>query len=139
WLHHRPQVLLRLKADPRDVWHADVAVLDRHAVGEAAERGKDVGIGFVAAEAEPDRNVEGELVAAMRHAAPPRPARLLQHGARAEILDEAVGQGGIELQYVAVRPQPAVADEVARILHREQVLAGRKRANVTLGERRVKE
>src|SRR6185437_7706827 len=75
-LHDSPQILLRLEADAGDVGHTDIAVLDRHAVGEAAERREDIGVGFIAAKAKPDGDVEGELVAAMRHAAPPRPARL---------------------------------------------------------------
>ena len=60
----------RLEADARDVGQADEAVLDRAVVGEAAEGGEHVGVAFVAAKAEPDRDVERELVAAMRYAAP---------------------------------------------------------------------
>src|SRR5205085_12122879 len=64
---------LRFEADTRNVGQAHEAVFNRAIVGEAAERGEHVGVGFIAAEAEPDRDVEGELVPAMRHAAPRRP------------------------------------------------------------------
>ena len=62
-----------------------------------------------------------------------------QHVERAQVLDEAVGQRRIELQAVAVRPQAAVADQVARVLHREQVLAGGERRRVARRQRRVQQ
>ena len=52
----------------------------------------------------------------------------LQHLERAQVLDQAVAERAVELQPVAVRAHAAVADQVARVLHREQVLAGRHRA-----------
>ena len=80
-----------------------------------------------------DGDVERELVAAVRHAAPGRPAVGLQHVDRAQILDQAVGQRRVELQDVAIRPQPAVAYQVARVMHRKEVLTGRDRWRVALG------
>ena len=47
---------------------------------------------------------------------------------RAQVLDQPVAQRAVELQPVAVGAHAAVADQVARVLHREQVLAGRHRA-----------
>src|SRR5438105_3458462 len=77
--HHLVKGGFRLKADAGEVGQADERILHRAGVGEAAERGEYVGVAFVAAEAEPDRDVEGELVAAMRHAAPRRPAVPSEH------------------------------------------------------------
>ena len=96
---------------------------------------EQVGIALVAAEAEAGRDVERHLVAAVRDAARRRPAVLLEHVERAQIFDQAVGQRAVELQPVAVRPHAAVAQQVARVLMREQVLAGRHRARIELGER----
>src|SRR5260370_41605793 len=67
------------EADAGEVGQADERILDRAVVGEAAEWGEDVGVAFVAAEPEPNRAVEGELVAAMRHAPPRPPTVALQH------------------------------------------------------------
>ena len=55
-----------------------------------------------------------------------------QHVERAQVLDQPVAQGAVELQPVAVGPQTAVAQQVAGVLHREQVLAGRERTGVGL-------
>ena len=74
-------------------------------------------------------------MAAVRDAAARRPAVLLQHLERAQVLDQAVAQRAVELQPVAVRAHAAVADEVARVLHREQVLAGRHRILVVVAQR----
>ena len=54
---------------------------------------------------------------------------------RALVLAQPVRQRAVELQPVAVRPHAAVAQQVARVLMREQVLAGRHRAGIELGER----
>ena len=51
---------------------------------------------------------------------------------RAQVLDQPVGERAVELQPVAVAAHAAVADQVAGILHREQVLAGRHRLRVVL-------
>src|SRR5579883_2875726 len=75
---------------------------------------------------------------AMRHDAPTRPSMRGEHVERAEILDEAIGKGAVELQEVAVGPQVAIADEVARILMREQVLASRQRPLIMPAQLRLK-
>ena len=49
---------------------------------------------------------------------------LLEHVQRAQVFDQAVAQGAVELKVVTVRAHAAVADQVARVLHREQVLPG---------------
>ena len=69
-LHDGPQVGLALEADARRVGQGDATVDHRAIVGEAAERREDLRIGFVAAALQPDRDVERELVTAVRHAAP---------------------------------------------------------------------
>jgi hypothetical protein len=68
-LHHLPEVGLSLEADAGRIGQGHAAVFDRAIVGEAAERGEDVKLAFVAAEPEPYRD-ECELVPAMRHAVP---------------------------------------------------------------------
>ena len=73
----------------------------------------------------------------MRNAAPPRPAGVLQHRQGPLVFAQPVGQRAVELQPVAVRAHAAVADQVARILVAEQVLAGRHRPRIELGQRRL--
>ena len=58
-----------------------------------------------------------------------------EHRERALVLAQAVGERAVELQPVAVRPHAAVAQQIARVLVAEQVLAGRHRARIELGER----
>ena len=125
------------KPMPGKLGHDDVPVLDLHAVREAAIGLEQVRIALVAAEAEAGRDVERHLVAAMRDAAGGRPAELRQHVEGAQVLDQAVGQGAVELQPVAVRPHAAVAQEVAGVLVREQVLAGGHRARIEFRDRRL--
>ena len=60
-----------------------------------------------------------------------------QHVEGAQVLHQAVRQGAVELQPVAVGPHAAVAQEVAGILVREQVLAGRHRSGIERAERRL--
>src|SRR5205807_195864 len=64
-LHDGVEAGFRLEADAGDVGQAHIALLDRMAVGEAAERLEDLRVGFVAAQAQPDGDVERELVAAV--------------------------------------------------------------------------
>ena len=135
--HDRMQARLCLDADARDVGQRDVAINDGRVVGKAAERLEHVRVGLVAAESEAGGNVERHLVAAVRDAAARRPAVVLEHLQRPQIFDQAVRQGAIELQPVAVAAHPAVPDQVARVLHREQVLAGRHRRRVVLRESRL--
>ena len=74
-------------------------------------------------------------MAAVRNAAARRPAVRLQHRERALIFAQPIRQRAVELQPVAVGPHAAIADQVARVLMAEQVLAGRHRARIELGER----
>ena len=60
---------------------------------------------------------------AVRDAAAGGPAVLLEHLKRAQVLDQPVAQRAVELQPVAVGTHAAVADQVARVLHREEVFA----------------
>ena len=60
-----------------------------------------------------------------------------QHVLDPQVFGEAVAQGGVDLDEVAVRAHPAVADQVPGVLQGEQVLAGRDRAPVVLGHGRV--
>ncbi len=115
---------LGFEADAGNVRQPDIAILDRDAVGEAAEGLEHVGIRLVAAEMEPGGDVERHLMSAMGHDAPARPALLRQHLERAQILDQPVGERAVELQEVAIGAHAAIAQQVARILMREQVLAG---------------
>src|SRR3954453_6313131 len=70
----------------------------------------------------------------MRDAAPRRPALPAQNLEGAHVLDEAVAQRAVGLQTVAVRPHAAVAEEIAGVLVREQVLARRHRPVVVARE-----
>src|SRR5471030_268115 len=56
--------------------HGDIAVVDLHAVGEAAERLEQVRIRFISAQSQSGRDVQRHLVAAMRDAAFRRPSML---------------------------------------------------------------
>src|SRR3954452_15953291 len=65
---------LALDADAGRLARGDLPVLDRGVVGDPAERAKPVGVGLVAAEPEPARDRERELVPAVRNAPAERPA-----------------------------------------------------------------
>jgi hypothetical protein len=52
----------------------------------------------------------------------------VEHLEGAQVLDQAVCQDRVELEPVAVRPHARVAHQVARVLHREKVLAGGHRS-----------
>src|SRR5689334_23434331 len=92
-LKYLPECRLRLEADARHIGHTDAAVLHRRRVSEAAEGREDLRVALVAAQAEAGGDVQRELVSAMRHAAARRPAVLLQHVQRPQVLDQAVGEG----------------------------------------------
>ena len=65
---------------------------------------------------------------AMRHAPGARTSRTsCSTIQRAQILDQPVGQRAVELQPVAIRSHPAMTQQVAGILMREEVFAGRHR------------
>ncbi len=70
----------------------------------------------------------------MGNAAACGPAVAMENIERAQILDQPVGQRTIELQHVAVGPHRGVAQEVLGILVTEEILAGRHRPAVVLGE-----
>ena len=111
-----------------------MAVFDAHAVGKTPVRLEQIGIALVAAETETGGDVERHLMAAMGNAPPRRPAVTLEHRQRAQVLDQAVAQRAIELQPVDFLAHACVADQVARVLHREQVLAGGHRIGIVLRE-----
>src|SRR6478672_9023599 len=77
--HLFDQIRFAFKADARQIRHGDIAVLDPNAIGKTAIGLEEVGIRFVAAQAEPGSNIERHLMAAMRDAALRRPAVALQH------------------------------------------------------------
>jgi RNA polymerase sigma factor RpoD-like protein len=79
-------------------------------------------------------NGQRHLVAAVGNTAARRPAMVPEHVQGTQVLDQAVTQRAVELQPVPVRPHATVADQVARILHREQVLARCQGARVGLGQ-----
>src|SRR3954469_14046115 len=106
--HHLNQVGLAFEADAGKLRHRDEAVLDTHAVGEAAVGLEQVRVALVASEPEASCDVERHLMAAVRDAAAPRPTALLEHIERAQVLDEPIRERAIELQPIAVRPHPAI-------------------------------
>src|SRR5205823_13598977 len=53
-----------------------------------------------------------------------------EHVERAQIFAKAIGQRAVELQPVAIGAHAAIADQVARVLMAEQVLAGRHRPGI---------
>src|SRR6478735_8871450 len=128
---------LALEPDARDLGQADPAVHHDGVVGEAAGGLELARVGLVAAELERGRDVQGELVSAVRDAAAGGPAVLAQHGLDPQVLGQPVAQRRVDLDDVAVRAHPAVADQVAGVGQREQVLSGRDAAGVVLGHGRV--
>ena len=56
-------------------------------------------------------------MAAMGNATLGRPSVLAQHFQNAQILHEAVAERAIELQYISIRSESAVTDQIARVLH----------------------
>nr|GEU28409.1 hypothetical protein [Tanacetum cinerariifolium] len=129
------QVGLAFEADARQFRQHDVAVVDGHAVREAAVRLEQVRVRFVAAQAQAGRDIERHLVAAVRDAALGRPAVFAQHVERAQVFHQAVAERAVELQPVAVGPHAAVADQVAGVLHREKVFTGGHRIFIIVAQR----
>src|SRR3982751_1445028 len=74
--HQLVEVGLSLEADAGKLGHRHVAVFHAHAVGESAKGLEQVGIRFVAAQAQSRGDVERHLVPAVRYAARGRPAML---------------------------------------------------------------
>src|SRR6478752_3553729 len=128
---------LALEPDARDLGQADPAVHHDGVVGEAAGGLELARVGLVAAELERGRDVQGELVSAVRDAAAGGPAVLAQPVLDPQVLGQPVAQRRVDLDDVAVRAHPAVADQVAGVGQGEQILAGRDPAPVVLGHGRV--
>lgn len=123
-LHDAVQLVLCFETDTGEIRQSDVTIVDSEAVRESAKRLKNTWVGFIAAEAETGRDVERHLVAAMWNAAGGRPARIPQHFEDAQIFHQAVTQRAIKLQNITIGSQSRVANQVARVLHGEKVLAG---------------
>ena len=104
--HLAVQVGLPLKADAGQIRQCHVAVDNFDPVGEATERLKQVGIGLVAPEPKARGDVQRHLVTTVRNAAARGPTMLLEHLQRAQVFDQAVAQGAVELKVVAVRRMP---------------------------------
>src|SRR5215218_935970 len=132
--HYYPKIRLLLEADARGVRQADVAILDRNRVGEPAEWLEYAGVRLVAAEPQPGGHVERDLMSAVGNHRPPRPAVLVQHVEDAQVLDQSIREGAIELEHVPIRSHPAVANQIACILHREEVLARRQGIGIDLAQ-----
>src|SRR5471032_1580885 len=122
--HLGVQVGLAFESYAWQVWHGDVAIVDLHTVGEATVRLEQVRVRLITAQTQAGCDIERHLVATVRDAAARRPTVLAQHVERAQILNQAVAQCAVKLQPVAVGAHATVAYQVARVLHREQVLAG---------------
>src|SRR3546814_9495709 len=82
-------------------------------------------IGLVAAELQAGGDVQRELMPAMRHHVAAGEAMVAEQGEGAQVFHQTVAERAVELQPVAVRPHAAMAQQVARVLVREQILAGR--------------
>ena len=134
-LHLAVKVGLALEPDAGKIRQGDEAVLDLHPIREAAERLEQVGVALVATQAQAGGDVQRHLVAAVRDAAAGRPAVFLEHVQGAQVLHQAVAQRTVELQPVAVRAHAAISDQVACVLHREQIFARRHRVLVVVAQR----
>ena len=118
---------LALKSDARPVGQSEIAVFEPGIVGKAAEFAEHARVGFRATETKARRNVERHLIAAVRKQRFSVPALALEQGESASIWTDAVGLRRIDLDDVAIGTQTAEAGEIADVLRREQVLAGRER------------
>src|SRR5215831_4395891 len=111
-LHLGIEIGLAFEAYAGEIRHGDAAVLDAHAIGETAIGLEQIRITLIAPEAEAGRDVQRHLVPAMRDAATWRPAVAMEYLQRALVFAEPVGQRAVELQPVAVRAHPTIADEI---------------------------
>src|SRR5712692_4522091 len=137
WLQHAEQIRLLLEPDPGRVVHPYPAALDANAVRKSAEGLEQVGIGLVSAQPEPRGDIERHLVPAVRDAAAGRPAVPANGVEGAQVFDQSVAQGAVELQPVAIGAHSAITEQVARVLRREEVLAGRQRPLVLARQLRL--
>ena len=101
-----------LHADAGLLGQPHIAIDDRDVVGEAAVGLEHAGIAFRAAELQAGRDVERQLVAAVRDQAAARPAVASAASRKRRYSREAVGQRRVDLHPVAVGAQAAVAQQV---------------------------
>ena len=73
----------------------------------------------------------------VRDATRRRPTVFFEHVKRAQVLDEPIRECAIKLQPITIFAHAAVADEISRVLHREQILTCRERASVAFAEARL--
>src|SRR6478752_4567915 len=123
--HHIDERALFLESDSGAARKADLAVDHLDSIGEPAEWLENARIAFIAAEPETGGHIERHLVSAMGNDAAAGPSVRFDHRDGAEIFDEAVGECAVELEPVGFRVQTAIADEIAGVLHRKEILAGR--------------
>src|ERR1700756_2722263 len=90
---HRPeQARVGFEPDARRVWETDPSVHDRDVVGEPPEWFKHSGIGFIPTQLQPRRDVQRELMPAVRDRAATRPSAGLEHVEDPYVFDDAVTQ-----------------------------------------------
>src|SRR4051794_4774378 len=131
------EVGFALEPDAGSVVELDAAVLHHRVVGEAAGGLELAWVGLVATELEGGSDVQRELVPTVRDAAARGPTMLGEHVLDAAVLDQAVAQGRVDLDVVAIGAHAAVADQVPGVLEGEEILAGGDGTAVVLRERRV--
>ena len=90
--------------------------------------------GFGEPEPEPGDRLHREQVTGMRRAPLAAPAVLGEASRMRRYSTMPVAQRDVELQNVAIAAQAAVAQEIARIVGGEEILAGRERQGGSLGD-----
>src|SRR3546814_17024112 len=90
------QVGLRREAEAGCIQQPDIAVDDRNAVREAADRLMRPGIAFGAAEPQPGGDVQGQEMPAMRPAATARPAMRFDHFQYVDVFDDSLDERAFE-------------------------------------------
>src|SRR6202034_3645326 len=86
---------------------------------------------FCKIETKAGNRMQREKMPGMRRTTRTAPAAGSESIQNSPILDNAIAERNIELQRIAVRPQTAVAEQVAGVIGREQVLAnGQRHARV---------
>ncbi len=114
-----------------------MAIDDVNPVGEAAIGLEEIGVAFIAAQAEAGGDVERHLVAAMGDQARGRPAGLVDDIERAQIFNKAIGKRAVKLKPVAVRAHAAMTQQIARILMREEVFPRCHRSGIEFADCRL--
>jgi hypothetical protein len=69
-LQNSPKRRFRLKPNPRNIGHLDPPIYHWRAIGETTEGRENLWVAFIAAKPEADRDIQRELMPAMRHATP---------------------------------------------------------------------